>query len=132
MKTLLTICILILSLYTINATAQSISKKKEIAPLPDSLPHFPGGFDSLASFLKRNLHWPEPYIDVQGHVIVKFIITKGGKITNTKVARPLYKTFDAEVLRVVRLMPAWVPAKRNGKAIDKAYSLPINFTLAED
>ncbi|MEO3402395.1 energy transducer TonB [Mucilaginibacter sp. CAU 1740] len=132
MKTLLTICILILSLYTINAKAQSVSKKKEIATLPDSLPQFPGGLDSSGSFLKRNLRWPEPYIDVQGRVIVKFIVAKNGRIIKPEVIRPLYTTFDAEALRVVRLMPAWVPARLNGKAIDKEYSLPISFTLAED
>lgn len=94
-----------------------------------SVPHFPGGQDSLTSFLKKNLHWPEPEIDVQGKVIVSFVVTRSGSITNLKVIKPLYKSFDAEALRVVRLMPAWIPAKIKGKPINRDYYLPINFTL---
>jgi len=95
----------------------------------ESVPHFPGGQDSLASFLQKNLHWPEPYIDAQGTTIVEFIVTKTGKIKNAKVVKKLFASFDAEALRVVRLMPAWVPAKIKGNPIDKKYYLPISFTI---
>lgn len=112
--------------------AQSKSKAKVQLSITDpnqSGPHFPGGQDSLASFFQKNLHWPEPEIDVQGKVVVSFIVTKNGRLTNLKAVSPLYKSFDAEAIRVVRLMPAWIPAKVKGKPVNRRYLLPINFTL---
>ena len=132
MKLLLLTCISMLSFYSLTASSQARNKIAKPISEPDSFPQFPGGLDSLGSFLKRNLRWPEPYIDVEGRVLVKFIVAKNGRIIKPEVIRPLYKTFDAEALRVVRLMPPWIPAKLNGKAVDKEYSLPINFTLVDE
>ena len=95
-----------------------------------SLPQFPGGQDSLASFLRRNLHWPEREIDVQGRVIIQFTVTKIGKIKHPHIIRKIYKSFDAEALRVIKLMPNWIPAHLNGKPVEMMYTMPINFTIA--
>lgn len=132
MKVLLITCILSLLLFNLNVSAQFKGKTKEIISVPDSIPQFPGGPDSLASFIQKNLRWPEKEIDVQGRVIVKFTVNKHGQIINPEIVRPVYKLIDAEALRIVRLMPFWTPARINGKAVDKVYSLPINFTLSDD
>ena len=94
-----------------------------------SLPQFPGGQDSLASFLRKNLRYPEQEIDVQGRVIVQFTVTKTGKIKHPHIIRKLYKSFDAEALRVIKLMPNWIPAHLNGKPVEMMYNVPINFTM---
>lgn len=94
-------------------------------------PLFPGGPDSLASFLRKNLHWPEREIDIQGRVIVQFTVTKTGKIKHPYITRKLYKSVDAEALRVIKLMPNWIPAHFNGKPVEMMYAMPINFTMTE-
>ncbi|MFC0518575.1 energy transducer TonB [Mucilaginibacter angelicae] len=127
---LLFIVILINSLSGVWAQSKGKADGKSSITGPiESVPHYPGGQDSLASFLQKNLHWPEPEIDVQGKVIVSFIVTKSGRITNIKVIRPLYKSFDAEAIRVIKLMPAWIPAEVKGKPVNRNYHLPISFTL---
>ena len=38
--------------------------------------------------------------------------------------------FDEAALEVVKKMPAWKPAKQNGKPVRLQMSLPVRFTLS--
>lgn len=95
------------------------------------MPSFPGGQDSLRVFIAQNLRWPGTGCEcVQGRVICEFIVEKDGTCTNFEVMRSLAPEFDAEALRVLRLMPKWIPGKqRNGVAMRCKYVIPITFRL---
>ena len=96
-------------------------------------PEFPGGIDSLCSFLARNLKWPcKNDCDCFGKVYVTFIIEEDGSITNGEILRDLCPSccpFGEEALRVVGLMPKWNPGLVNGVPVRVRFNLPINFTL---
>ncbi|WP_419701408.1 energy transducer TonB [Mucilaginibacter sp. NFX135] len=119
----ITIVLLISSLLTTLTSVAQMSSKKENSP-----PQFPGGQDSLASFLARNLRYPEREIDVRGKVIIQFTVTKTGEIKQSRIIRKLYESVDAEALRVIKLMPKWIPAYIKGKPVEMIYTMPINFT----
>lgn len=105
--------------------------------MPDSLPEvmaeFPGGQDSLYAFLRRNLNYPEweSENNIEGKLYVEFVVGKDGVINSPKVVRGIRgsRNFDAEVLRVVSLMPNWVAARYNDEAISSRLVLPIKFIL---
>lgn len=65
----------------------------------------------------------------QGRVVVRFVIEKDGTVTNPKVVKSVDPVFDKEALRIVSIMPKWMPAKMNGKAIRTTYTVPVNFRL---
>ena len=67
--------------------------------------------------------------NVQGTVVVTFIIRSTGKVEEAKVAKGVQADMDAEALRVIALMPDWMPGKQHGKAVDVAYTIPIQFKL---
>lgn len=92
-------------------------------------PLFPGGNNALLQFIEDNLRNPDPEACVQGRVVVSFIIEKDGSVTNPKVERSLDPLFDQEALRVVGLMPKWMPAKYYGKGHRVKYTLPIHFKV---
>ena len=121
------IVVLLGSLLTTLTSAAQVNTKKG-----NSLPQFPGGQDSLSSFLSRNLRYLEREIDVQGKVTIQFTVTKTGKIKHPHIIRKLYKSFDAEALRVIKLMPNWIPAYLNEKPVEMTYTMPINFTLGAE
>jgi protein TonB len=50
-------------------------------------------------------------------------------VTNPKVVKSLDPVLDKEALRIVSIMPKWIPAKMNGKAIRTTYTVPVNFRL---
>ncbi|MCM1005722.1 MAG: energy transducer TonB [Prevotella sp.] len=94
---------------------------------------FPGGQGALSSWLGKNLRYPElaAQNNIEGRVIVQFVVEKDGSITDIKVARGVDKDLDKEAVRVVRKMPKWQPGKNNGIAVRSQFTLPVNFKLEQ-
>ncbi len=65
--------------------------------------------------------------NIQGRVIVSFIIEKDGSLTNIKVMRGLGYGFDEEAVRVLKLSPKWNPGLQCGVPVRVMYTFPIVF-----
>lgn len=93
-----------------------------------------GGRDSLISFLNKNIRIPAQAVEnkVNGKVYARFIITKTGAVTNPQIKKgiPNCADCDQEVLRVIKLMPAWIPAVQVGDSVESFYTLPIIFNCS--
>lgn len=94
-------------------------------------PSFPGGDVACMKWLSENVKYPAEAVEkgIKGRVIVQFVVTKDGKITDAEVARSVDPLLDAEALRAIRSMPDWEPAQRDGQNITVKYTLPITFSL---
>lgn len=88
------------------------------------MPSFPG---NIQQFLRTHLVWPAGRKDknVEGRVIVKFYIDRDGSCSQFKILRSLKRSFDAEVLRVLKLMPKWNMSSMEGSGT--WYVLPVYF-----
>ena len=95
----------------------------------DKKAQFPGGRDSLKSFMIKNLIFPPLQSCYEGSVIVRFIVEKDGSISDVKVIRSIEPLMDDEAVRVVRSMPKWIPAEKDGKAVRSRFFLPVKFGL---
>ena len=91
----------------------------------DVMPSFPGGENSLYTYITSNLHKPPG--NVRGTVYINFLISPKGKILFPYVSRGIDKTHDAEALRLIRSMPAWSPGKQKGKSVYVRSNLPVRF-----
>ena len=70
--------------------------------------------------------------NIQGRVIVQFVVTKTGKIGDVKVVRGVDSALDAEAVRVVKTFPDFIPGRSNGKPVNVWYTLPITFMLTDE
>ena len=97
----------------------------------EDAPEFKGGTDALLEYLRDNLEYPERcrQEEIQGRVIVTFIVEKDGSIVEPEVVKSVDPDLDAEALRVVSMMPAWKPGKQAGKEVRVKYTVPVNFRL---
>lgn len=95
--------------------------------VPYSEPQFPGGNSAFTKFIEENVRYPDTESDIQGRVIVTFKVEIDGSLSDIKVVRGLAPEFDEEALRVVKMMPKWVPARSGGKNIVARYSIPVTF-----
>lgn len=95
---------------------------------------FPGGMSALMGWLSNNIQYPPiaQQNDVQGRVIVRFIVSKDGSIRNAEIVKGVDKDLDSEALRIVRMMPKWNPAKNEGVVVNSYYILPITFRLTDN
>ncbi len=97
--------------------------------IAEDAPQFPGGPVAMMKWLTRNLHYPkalEPQ-HVQGKVVAEFIVNKDGSIAYVKVTSGLHPLCDAEVLRVLRMMPRWKPGVMNGEPCRTKVCVPVVF-----
>jgi TonB family protein len=94
-------------------------------------PEFPGGVQELYKFLGRNIRYPSAASRsrISGKAFISFTVDADGNIRNPKIIKGLGFGIDEEVLRVVLQMPAWNPARQNGKAVSKEFALPVTFNL---
>ena len=99
---------------------------EKVFDVVDNMPEFPGGMGALMQYLSDNIRYPEE-IDIQGRVIVRFVVGKDGSISNAQVVKSVHPSFDAEALRIINNMPKWIPGKQNGKPVNCKYTVPISF-----
>lgn len=113
-----------------EAPADSTAKE-EVFMVAEQMPEFPGGMKELLKFLQNNLKYPENAMknNVQGRVIVQFVVEKDGTLTEFKVARSVDPDLDAEALRVLQTMPKWKPGMQRGKIVRVKFTVPVSFKL---
>ena len=109
-----------------TVTTEGIAAESKSLETNEQQASFPGGQEALLDFLDKNVRYPNSYDGCgQGRVVVSFIINADGSITHPKVERSVDKELDDEALRVVGLMPKWIPAKEKGKNKKSKFFLPI-------
>ena len=94
---------------------------------PDCVPEYPGGMDSLSAFLKENVHRPEGSREADGTVLVEFVVEVDGSISEPKILKSLTPELDAEVIRVVKLMPKFIWHQENCMVRRVYYNIPFKF-----
>ena len=94
-------------------------------------PYFPGGDEACLRWIKENINYPKECkeLGIQGRVITTMIVNADGKITDIKITRSPDERLSAEAIRLVKAMPDWIPAKKDGKAVESTFNLPIMFRL---
>ena len=64
-------------------------------------------------------------------VAIRFQVSPEGVVTNFEVVQSAGKSFDNEVIRVLRKMPRWKPAIQNGQPVARAFTQPVTFVGVE-
>lgn len=99
----------------------------------DTMPTFLGGDNAMKSFIQKNLKYPETEkkAKIQGTVYVTFLVQADGSIAFVGISEGVNGAdgFNKEAMRIVWLMPKWIPGKSNGKPVPVKCTLPIKFQL---
>lgn len=97
------------------------------------MPVFPGGLDSLISYAKKNLYYPESAIrdSVQGRVMLQFTVDTSGKVIDEKVKISVRTDLDTLCLTMLKKMPIWETGRLEGRAVAVKFLWPIKFTLTK-
>ena len=101
---------------------------KKVYEYIENMPTFNG---NLNQWLLLNMKYPVEAINKkeQGKVIVQFIVSENGEVSEPKIIRSVSPALDEEACRIVLAMPKWNPGKLKGKPVAVRYMLPITFRL---
>lgn len=99
----------------------------EVFDVVEEQPQFPGGTEELYKFIISNFKIDSTLATpINGKIYVGFVVDKDGTITQPKIMRGMQQeSLNKEALRVVSIMPKWIPGKQGGKEVKVRYYLPI-------
>lgn len=96
----------------------------------EQMPQYPGGDSAMIAFIHKNITlqpMAQCYNGIGGKVICHFIVEKDGSVTDITILRSIDPTCDKEAIRVLKLLPKFIPGKQNGQAVRVYYTLPVIF-----
>ena len=95
---------------------------KEYYRFVDSMPEYPEGQSAMVEFFMSNFNYLEP--EAFGKIIIEFLVDKEGKMTDFKILRGLIDIMDNEAIRVMKLMPNWIPGKCGNETVNVKLIVP--------
>jgi TonB family protein len=104
---------------------------EEVYDIAEVEPSFPGGPEEMTKWIQKKVQYPIEAAEMgeQGIVYVKFIVNTDGSVVNAEVRKGVSESLDNEALRVVKMMPKWIPGEQDGKKVRVSFTLPISFKL---
>jgi len=118
-------------LQTKNEPISHFSKEMNENPAisEETMPQFPGGQTALIRFIYENIQYPVVALKqrIEGRVWCSFIVESDGSISDIQLEERVYFFLDEEALRVLKMMPSWIPGKVNGENIRVKIYIPIVF-----
>jgi len=141
----ITLFCLILS-FTLCAQ-DNVELQEEPTYTPHQMPRFKGcedisdrdwrkcAEDKLITFAENQLIYPtEAHQNgIEGIVVINFIVEKDGTISNSNILRDIGGGCGEEALRIVKLMPNWMPGKdENSNKVRVRLNFPVVFELTKN
>ncbi len=120
-----------LELSDIKTNKDSLNELKQDTTIK-IFPEFPGGQIALFNFIMENIVFPNSAKDetINGKVITQFFVNTDGSISDISIIKSLQPDCDKEFIRVIKLMPNWIPGQENGQIKKMKYILPLSFRTA--
>ena len=115
----------------IKGTSTDENGNTKIYTVKEALPTFKGGESAFGRYLSQSINYPDRarQNNIQGRVILSFVIEIDGSLTEIKVLKNVSYDLDAEAVRVIRKSPKWNPGIQHGIPVRVSYVMPINFNL---
>ena len=109
----------------------NVASENGVNKYVDEMPKFSGGELGLRKFIASNTRYPNSAREqgIEGKVFIRFVISHSGEVINPQVVKSVDRLLDIEAIRVIKMLPNWIPGKKNGKPAYVWYTVPINFQL---
>ena len=106
-------------------------EQEQIFDVVEENPKFKGGMEELEKFLGKHLKYPKKAKEngIEGKVFVQFVVLKNGEIRDVKILKGAHEMLDKEAIRVIKMMPKWIPGKQRGKEVNSRFTLPVRFKI---
>lgn len=120
---------------SIQAYQKAIEEEeKAYGPIVDNVDEkaqFPGGVEGYIKWFREHFKYPAILKEngVQGRVLVRFIIECDGSLSFLRVDKSPSEELSKEALRLVRSMPKWKPAMKDGQPVRSRCFVPITYRI---
>lgn len=118
---------------------------EEIFKVVEQMPRFAGCEDLAGSdaekktcaekkmleFVYEHIKYPNVAREngIEGMVVIQFVVASDGAIQDARIVRDIGGQCGEEALRIVKMMPKWIPGRQRGKPVKVLFNLPVKFEL---
>ncbi|MBR6140255.1 MAG: TonB family protein [Bacteroidaceae bacterium] len=108
---------------------EEVAKGGPFAIDVDENAQFPGGEGAYSNWFLRNFHMPAEAAEngEYGRVIVECVVECDGSISFVRIKKSVSEAIDKEALRLVKSMPKWKPAMKDGQPVRSRFIIPMMF-----
>ena len=96
---------------------------------------FPGGISAWSEYLQKHLKANVPIKKRAPigtyNVIVRFIVSRDGTISDVVAETDFGYGMEEEVIRVIKKGPRWIPASQNGRTVNAYRRQPVTFVVSD-
>ena len=110
--------------------------EEEIFFTVEEMPTFRGGgLPEFRNWVQKEVKYPQIALEnnIQGNVVVQFVVGPDGKMTNFKVLQSPDKTLSDATIEVLKkaneMKKGWKPGKQRGKPVKVSFTLPVAFKI---
>ena len=97
----------------------------------EQMPELPGGGgpEAIVRSIQQHIIYPKLPAAQQrtGRVFASFIVTDKGEVQAGKIIKGLSAPYDEAVLAAIRQLPNFEPGKKEGKAVNVSFTVPLLF-----
>lgn len=111
-----------------------VLESNAIYTIVDKMPEYVYGADGLSAFIEHNIRYPREARQegIEGRILCSFVVGSDGSISNIEVVDGANKALNEEAVRVLGLMPKWIPGENGGEKVFVKCLLPIDFVIDEE
>lgn len=115
-------------------TDRSFLENNDIYTIVDKMPYYKEGEKELSNFITHHIRYPREAMEagIEGRILCSFIVAADGTVSNIEVVEGLHSSLNDESIRVLGLMPRWVPGENGGEKVNVKCLLPINFSFYKE
>lgn len=98
----------------------------------EKMPQFQnGGLEKFHAWVSGRVNYPQIAMEnnIQGKVILTFVIERDGTLTNIEVLQSPDRSLSEEATRVLKTSPKWTPGRQRSTPVRVKFTLPIEFNL---
>ena len=115
----------------VKAGSSAIEKGQVTINAVDKAAEFPGGQVEMFKFIQGNIIFPKSMAEqgLSGKVFIQFNVQPDGTLTDFKALKSPHPDFTNQAMKVMKMMPKWNPAEKDGKKVVMQLTLPIIFDI---
>lgn len=112
-------------------TSARIYRENQVDVKPKML--FEDSLDNIATFLTRNLKYPEGTrkLNITGTVVLGFVVEPSGRITNILIKKRVGGGATNETMRLLKLIN-WKPGIKDGKKVRVEWTFEVSYKLTNN
>ena len=121
----------VLKTSSIGAQTEASATHMDKSPVTEYLPDQNARFPNLSEYLSQHLVYPKLAHEnsLEGTVRAEVLLNEAGKVTEVRILKSMGNAIDAQVIQLLREMPNWVPAARNGHTVSQRLIVLVKFRL---